>query len=68
MKAVVVNALWRGFELDDVQIAAPMRREVLVDVIGCGVVTGAGAVLNTANVSAGDTAVMAAAANPSDLG
>jgi S-(hydroxymethyl)glutathione dehydrogenase/alcohol dehydrogenase len=36
--------------------------------LGCGVVTGAGAVLNTANVSAGDTVVMAAAANPSDPG
>ena len=36
MKALVVNALRRGFELDDVQIAAPMRREVLVDVQASG--------------------------------
>jgi len=36
MKALVVNALRRGFELDDVQIAASMRREVLVDVQASG--------------------------------
>ena len=33
MKALVVNAPGGGFDLDDVQIAAPMGREVLVDVV-----------------------------------
>jgi Zn-dependent alcohol dehydrogenase len=32
MKALAVNALGRGFELDDIDIAAPIGREVLVDV------------------------------------
>jgi S-(hydroxymethyl)glutathione dehydrogenase/alcohol dehydrogenase len=36
MKALVVNALGRGFDLEDVQIAAPMGREVLVDVQASG--------------------------------
>ena len=36
MKALVVNALGGGFDLDDVQIAAPMGREVLVDVEASG--------------------------------
>ena len=36
MKALVVNALGHGFELEDVQIAAPIEREVLVDVHASG--------------------------------
>ena len=36
MKALVVNALGRGFELDDIDIAAPIGREVLVDVQASG--------------------------------
>jgi S-(hydroxymethyl)glutathione dehydrogenase/alcohol dehydrogenase len=36
MKALVVNELGGGFDLDDVQIAAPMGREVLVDVQASG--------------------------------
>ncbi|HEV3060978.1 MAG TPA: zinc-binding dehydrogenase [Vicinamibacterales bacterium] len=36
MKALVVNALGRGFDLEDVQIATPMGREVLVDVQASG--------------------------------
>jgi S-(hydroxymethyl)glutathione dehydrogenase/alcohol dehydrogenase len=36
MKALVVNALDGGFDLDDVQVAAPMGREVLVDVRASG--------------------------------
>ena len=36
MKALVVNALGRGFELEDVDIAAPMGREVLVNVQASG--------------------------------
>jgi S-(hydroxymethyl)glutathione dehydrogenase/alcohol dehydrogenase len=36
MKALVVNALGGGFDLDDVQVAAPMGREVLVDVQASG--------------------------------
>jgi S-(hydroxymethyl)glutathione dehydrogenase/alcohol dehydrogenase len=36
MKALVVNALGRGFDFEDVQIAAPMGREVLVDVQASG--------------------------------
>ena len=36
MKALVVNALGAGFDLDDVQVAAPMGREVLVDVQASG--------------------------------
>ena len=31
MKALVVNAVGRGFDLEDVDIAAPVGREVLVD-------------------------------------
>src|SRR5580698_3364467 len=135
MKALVLNAVGRGFELEDVDLAAPVGREVLVEVrasglchtdllfathdfvrmpavlgheldgvvaavgpevtqlrvgdhglagfaeralihenqlaavpkevpfaqaalLGCGVVTGAGSVLNTANVSAGDSVVI----------
>ena len=36
MKALVVNALGRGFDLEEVQIAAPMGREVLIDVQASG--------------------------------
>ena len=36
MKALVVNVLGGGFDLDDVQVAAPMGREVLVDVQASG--------------------------------
>jgi S-(hydroxymethyl)glutathione dehydrogenase/alcohol dehydrogenase len=36
MKALVVNALGRGFDLEDVEIAAPIGREVLVDVKASG--------------------------------
>jgi Zn-dependent alcohol dehydrogenase len=32
MKALVVNALGRGFDVEDVEIAPPKGREVLVDV------------------------------------
>src|SRR4029450_6882858 len=32
MKALVLNALGRGFDLDEVDIASPTGREVLVDV------------------------------------
>lgn len=36
MKALVVNALDRGFDLEDVDIALPIGREVLVDVQASG--------------------------------
>jgi len=36
MKALVINALGRGFDLEDVDIAAPIGREVLVDVQASG--------------------------------
>jgi S-(hydroxymethyl)glutathione dehydrogenase / alcohol dehydrogenase len=36
MKALVLNALGRGFDLEDVDIAAPMGREVLVEVRASG--------------------------------
>ena len=36
MKALVVNALSRGFDFEDVQIAAPIGREVLVNVHASG--------------------------------
>src|SRR4030095_207310 len=36
MKALVLNALGRGFDFEDVDIAAPMRREVLVNVQASG--------------------------------
>ncbi len=36
MKALVVNALGRGFDLEDVDVAAPMGREVLVNVQASG--------------------------------
>jgi S-(hydroxymethyl)glutathione dehydrogenase/alcohol dehydrogenase len=36
MKALVVNALGRGFGVEDVDIAAPIGREVLVDVKASG--------------------------------
>lgn len=36
MKALVVNALGRGFDFEDVDIAAPLGREVLVDVQASG--------------------------------
>ena len=36
MKALVVNALGRGFDFEDIEIAAPMGREVLVNVQASG--------------------------------
>ena len=36
MKALVVNALSRGFDFEDVQIAAPIGREALVNVQASG--------------------------------
>ena len=36
MKALVVNALGRGFDLEDVDIASPIAREVLVEVQASG--------------------------------
>jgi S-(hydroxymethyl)glutathione dehydrogenase/alcohol dehydrogenase len=36
MKALVVNALGHGFNLEDIEIAAPMGREVLIDVEASG--------------------------------
>jgi S-(hydroxymethyl)glutathione dehydrogenase/alcohol dehydrogenase len=36
MKALVLNAVGRGFELEDVDIAAPIGREVLVEVRASG--------------------------------
>jgi S-(hydroxymethyl)glutathione dehydrogenase / alcohol dehydrogenase len=36
MKALVLNAVGRGFHIEDVDIAAPMGREVLVDVRASG--------------------------------
>jgi S-(hydroxymethyl)glutathione dehydrogenase/alcohol dehydrogenase len=36
MKALVLNALGRGFDYEDVEIAAPMGREVAVDVKASG--------------------------------
>jgi S-(hydroxymethyl)glutathione dehydrogenase/alcohol dehydrogenase len=36
MKALVLNAIGRGFELDDVDIASPIGREVLVEVRASG--------------------------------
>src|SRR5258706_14711257 len=36
MKALVLNALGRGFDLDEVDIASPAGREVLVDVQASG--------------------------------
>ena len=36
MKALVLNAVGRGFDLDDVDIAAPIGREVLVEVRASG--------------------------------
>jgi S-(hydroxymethyl)glutathione dehydrogenase/alcohol dehydrogenase len=36
MRALVVNALSRGFDFEDVQIAAPIGREVLVNVQASG--------------------------------
>jgi S-(hydroxymethyl)glutathione dehydrogenase/alcohol dehydrogenase len=36
MKALVVNALGRGFDLEDVDIASPIGREVLVEVRASG--------------------------------
>jgi S-(hydroxymethyl)glutathione dehydrogenase/alcohol dehydrogenase len=36
MKALVVNAVGGGFDLEDVQVAAPIGREVLVDVRASG--------------------------------
>ena len=36
MKALVVNAIGRGFDFEDVDIATPIGREVLVDVQASG--------------------------------
>jgi S-(hydroxymethyl)glutathione dehydrogenase/alcohol dehydrogenase len=36
MKALVINALGHGFDLEDAQVAAPTGREVLVDVCASG--------------------------------
>ncbi len=36
MKALVLNALGRGFDFEDVEIALPKGREVLVDVQASG--------------------------------
>src|SRR5579863_2435039 len=36
MKALVVNALGGGFDVEDVQMAAPIGREVVVDVRASG--------------------------------
>jgi S-(hydroxymethyl)glutathione dehydrogenase/alcohol dehydrogenase len=36
MKALVLNAVGRGFDVEDVDIAAPMGREVLIDVQASG--------------------------------
>jgi S-(hydroxymethyl)glutathione dehydrogenase / alcohol dehydrogenase len=36
MKALVLNAIGRGFDLEDVDIAASIGREVLVDVPASG--------------------------------
>ena len=36
MKALVVNALGGGFDLDDIDIATPIGREVLIDVHASG--------------------------------
>ena len=36
MKAVVVNALGSGFDLEDIDIAAPIGREVLIEVKASG--------------------------------
>ena len=36
MKALVLNALGRGFDFEDVDIAAPNGREVLVEVRSSG--------------------------------
>ena len=36
MKALVVNAVGRPFDFEDVQIAEPIGREVLVDVRASG--------------------------------
>jgi S-(hydroxymethyl)glutathione dehydrogenase/alcohol dehydrogenase len=36
MKALVLNAVGRGFDLEDVDIATPLGREVLIDVQASG--------------------------------
>jgi S-(hydroxymethyl)glutathione dehydrogenase / alcohol dehydrogenase len=36
MKALVVNALGRGFDFEDVDIASPIGREILIDVQASG--------------------------------
>src|SRR6266436_641868 len=36
MKALVLNALGRGFDIEDIDIAAPIGREVLIDVQASG--------------------------------
>jgi S-(hydroxymethyl)glutathione dehydrogenase/alcohol dehydrogenase len=36
MKALVLNAIGRGFDFEDVDIATPIGREVLVDVQASG--------------------------------
>jgi len=42
MKALVLNALGHGFDVEDVDIAAPRGREVLVDVQASGLKDGPG--------------------------
>jgi hypothetical protein len=41
MKALVLNALGHGFDLEDVEIAAPIGREVILDVRALRPITGA---------------------------
>jgi S-(hydroxymethyl)glutathione dehydrogenase / alcohol dehydrogenase len=36
MKALVLNALGRGFDFEEVEIASPSGREVLIDVQASG--------------------------------
>jgi len=36
MKALVTNALGRGFDFEEVEIASPSRREVLINVQASG--------------------------------
>ena len=39
MKALVLNALGHGFDFEDVEIAAPIGREVLINVQSSGPVS-----------------------------
>jgi S-(hydroxymethyl)glutathione dehydrogenase/alcohol dehydrogenase len=77
MKALVLNAVGRSFEVGDVDIVAPVGTDVTqfgvgdrlaavpkevpfpqAALLGCRVVTGAGSVLNTAHVRAGDAVLI----------